>query len=127
LVPAGRPGRLPLSFAQQRLWFLAQLEGPSATYNVPFAWRLRGEVDVAALTAALGDVVGRHEALRTVFPVADGQPCQQVIPAKDTGSVLTAAAADEDSLPGLLAQAAGYAFDLAGELPVRAWLFMLSP
>ncbi|MDQ2589294.1 non-ribosomal peptide synthetase, partial [Saccharothrix yanglingensis] len=125
LERADRPDRLPLSFAQQRLWFLDRLEGPSTTYNVPFAWRLRGPVDAVALSAALRDVVGRHEALRTVFPVVDGQPYQRVVPAAQAAPEFTVVRAAETDLAELTGQAAGYVFDLAGELPVRAWLFEL--
>ncbi|WP_179118237.1 non-ribosomal peptide synthetase [Saccharothrix sp. ALI-22-I] len=125
LERADRPERLPLSFAQQRLWLLDQMEGPSTTYNVPFAWRLSGPVDAGALSAALRDVVGRHEALRTVFPVAEGQPYQQVVPAARATPEFTVVRADETSLAELTGQAARHVFDLASELPVRAWLFEL--
>ncbi|MER7729208.1 amino acid adenylation domain-containing protein [Streptomyces sp. NPDC096323] len=127
LVRADRPKRLPLSFAQQRLWFLAQSEGPSATYNVPVAWRLRGQVDAAALTAAFGDVVGRHEVLRTTFPVVDGQPYQQVTPAAQVMPEVTVVQTAESELAALTNRAARYVFDLAAEPPVRAWLFRLGP
>ncbi len=127
LGPMPRPGRLPLSFAQQRLWFLEQFHGPGTAYNLPFAWRLRGRLDTAALVAALGDVAGRHESLRTVFPVTGGQPGQQVIPAGQATVPVTVAAAGRGELAGLVAAAAAHEFDLAAELPVRAWLFELGP
>ena len=124
LTPMARAGRTPLSFAQQRLWFQAQLHGPGPAHNVALAWRLRGQLDPDALTAALRDVAGRHECLRTLFPVVDGQPCQHVIDgARPAVTMATAGPAD---LPDLLARAARHAFDLTSELPVRAWLFALA-
>jgi FkbH-like protein len=69
---------LPLSFAQQRLWFISQLEPDSPAYNIPQAVRLYGRLDVAALERALSEIVRRHEALRTTFAVVDGQPVARV-------------------------------------------------
>ncbi len=123
LVPAVRPERVPLSFAQQRLWFLEQLHGPGTAYNLPFAWRLTGRLDTAAIVTALGDVVTRHESLRTIFTVTDGQPYQHIIPSGEASVPVTIASACADELAGLIDAAAGYVFDLACELPVRAWLF----
>ncbi len=80
LVPAERRGALPLSFAQERLWFLDQLEPGSDFYNVPMALRLRGALDAGALERALGEIVRRHEVLRTAFPERDGAPVQEVAP-----------------------------------------------
>jgi nonribosomal peptide synthetase DhbF len=124
---AARPERLPLSFAQQRLWFLEQFNGPGTTYNLPFAWRLHGYLDSAALTAALGDVAARHESLRTVFPVEGGQPYQHIIPAGRAAVPLTICPAAPAELPALVEAAARHEFDLATEMPVRAWLFTVSP
>jgi nonribosomal peptide synthetase DhbF len=120
-----RPDRLPLSFAQQRLWFLEQFHGPSTAYNLPFAWRLTGQLDTSALTAALTDVAGRHESLRTVFTVTDGQPYQHIIPAGQATIPVTVTPATPAQLPALVEAAARHEFDLAAELPVRAWLFPL--
>ncbi|ROO87214.1 non-ribosomal peptide synthase protein (TIGR01720 family)/amino acid adenylation domain-containing protein [Actinocorallia herbida] len=120
LASRPRPARLPLSPAQARLWFLHRLEGPSGTYNVPFAARLRGPLDTAALTAALADVVARHETLRTVFPDDDGTPYQRILPPGPVAvPVLEAAEADLD---GLVAEIAARPFDLEHAPPLRAGL-----
>ncbi|MES2295469.1 MAG: amino acid adenylation domain-containing protein [Pseudomonadota bacterium] len=81
IKPVERIGVLPLSFAQQRLWFLDQLDPAGAAYNIPFAVRLTGALDVTALARTLNDIVARHEALRTTFAVVNGAP-QQVVSAR---------------------------------------------
>ncbi|MFZ2510041.1 MAG: condensation domain-containing protein, partial [Gordonia sp. (in: high G+C Gram-positive bacteria)] len=73
-----RPDRVPLSFAQQRMWFLTQFDPESPAYNIPVAVRLSGDLDIDALYLAARDVVERHEILRTTFPERDGRPVQQV-------------------------------------------------
>jgi amino acid adenylation domain-containing protein len=124
-----RPSRVPLSFSQQRLWFLHQFEGASPTYNIPVALRLRGMVNKAALQAALLDVVVRHESLRTVFNEEHGDPYQRVIAADavDLANRIALICQDVDatSLQAAIDAAAGYAFDICGELPIRANLFAL--
>ena len=119
--------RLPLSHAQQRLWFLYRLEGPSPTYNIPLALRLEGALQPQALEAALADVVARHESLRTLFPERDGVAHQQVLPAAQARPALVREALSEADLPQRLAQAAASGFELGRHLPLRAWLFGLGP
>ncbi|WP_344224952.1 condensation domain-containing protein, partial [Paractinoplanes ferrugineus] len=114
-----RPARVPLSFAQQRLWFHYRLEGPDPTYNIPMAWRLRGPLDRAALTAAVRDVAERHESLRTVFPDVDGVPYQHVL-----GADAVRVTVHDD---GDLAAAAEHAFALDREAPLRVDLFPAGP
>ncbi len=76
-----RPDPLPASYAQERLWFLDQLEGATATYTIPIPLRLTGALDYAAMYAALHDVVARHESLRTRFGDTDGEPHQIIVAA----------------------------------------------
>ncbi|NEP63669.1 MAG: hypothetical protein F6K31_43390, partial [Symploca sp. SIO2G7] len=78
ITPAERSGSLPLSFAQQRLWFLNQMQPDSAVYNLPMAIEVEGFLDVAAFTQSLNHIVRRHEVLRTRFITADGEPTQVV-------------------------------------------------
>ncbi len=86
LRPALRDGALPLSFAQQRLWVLDQLEPNSPVYNIPLAVRLGGTLDIAALGRALNEIVRRHETLRTTFEAVDGRPVQVIGPVEVGGS-----------------------------------------
>ncbi|MGA5540200.1 amino acid adenylation domain-containing protein, partial [Mycolicibacterium nivoides] len=126
LIPQQRPAVIPLSYAQQRLWFLHQLEGPSAIYNMPTAYRISGKLDVEALGAALADVVGRHESLRTLFPAVDGVPRQVVVPADQTDigwRVVDATGWSVDRLREAVGAIIGYNFDLSAETPLRATLF----
>ncbi|WP_344318086.1 amino acid adenylation domain-containing protein, partial [Streptomyces javensis] len=96
LGPMPRTGRLPLSYAQQRLWFLEELEGDrAATYNIVVGLRLRGPLDREALMTAAGDVVARHEVLRTVYPHGDdGRPWQRVLGPDAARSALHAVVRD---------------------------------
>jgi len=127
LTRGERPDVVRLSFAQRRLWFLHQLEGPSATYNIPLALRLTGDLDRDALHAALADVVARHESLRTVFPQADGVPYQQVLDTQAAHPDLPLTHTTPTALLQALATAARHEFDLGVEPPVRAELFAPAP
>ncbi|GAA1168330.1 amino acid adenylation domain-containing protein [Kitasatospora gansuensis] len=116
---------IPLSYAQTRLWFYEQIAGTSSAYNLPYALRLTGELDTEALRLALTDVLDRHEALRTTYGEADGQPFQRVLPIEDVTPVWTVTPCTEQSLGAELAGACNLAFDLTSELPIRPHLLQL--
>jgi amino acid adenylation domain-containing protein len=113
--------RVPLSYAQRRLWYLARFDELGQRFNTSLLLRLPDGLEVDALRAALADVVGRHEALRTVFPEGDdGQGYQRVL----DGTVLDFGGVLEIAAPGFtVLEAEQHAFDLTTDVPVRAWLF----
>ncbi|MFC9431818.1 amino acid adenylation domain-containing protein, partial [Streptomyces sp. NPDC056987] len=127
LRPMPRPELIPLSFAQERLWFLHRLEGPSPTYNIPYVQRMSGPLDTQALDAALTDVIARHEILRTSYPEVDGQATQFVHPPDTAISVLAIEDVNEAELPDRIRQLSLHSFDLRGEIPLRTILFRITP
>src|SRR6476646_4767413 len=126
LVARKRREREHLTYAQQRLWFLYQMEGAGATYNIPLAMRMEGQMDVRALEEALGDVAERHEALRTVFPQEEGVPYQEVLDGEEARPRLLIETISESELSERLTEAGGVGMELERELPLRAWLFRVS-
>jgi len=122
---------LPLSFAQQRLWFLHQLQPDGAVYNIPAAVRLDGHLDVMALADALQAIVERHEALRTTFPSVDGVPHQHIAPNLDMPLPLTDISAlalpeREAHVQGLVQAEAADPFDLSVGPLIRSHLIRLA-
>ncbi|WDD36886.1 amino acid adenylation domain-containing protein (plasmid) [Nostoc sp. UHCC 0926] len=136
ILPRAKNTDLPLSFAQQRLWFLDQFEPNSPSYNIPVALRLVGTLNVAALDQSLQEIIHRHEALRTNFVTLDGQPTQiireertrkrqqEIISIVDLKHLSTTK--QESALQQLAQQQAIEAFDLASEPLLRATLLVLS-
>ncbi|MFD2685537.1 condensation domain-containing protein, partial [Streptomyces phyllanthi] len=129
ITPVDRRDRLPLSFAQQRLWFLDQLEPGSAEYNVPMHMRLGRDIDVAALHAALTAVVARHEVLRTRLVAGrDGLASQVIDPPTEVPLPVVDVSATADSVTvtrRLVAAEAAAPFDLAAGPVLRACLIRL--
>ena len=129
IAPRGsRPAALPLSFAQQRLWFLEQLGGTGAAYHIPMRLRLQGELDRGALRAGAGPIVARHEALRTIFPTVEGEPVQRIAPAEESAFQLVehdlraVARTRSDELRRLVRDEAGAPFDLErGRWSAAGW------
>ncbi|HEV2765327.1 MAG TPA: condensation domain-containing protein, partial [Pyrinomonadaceae bacterium] len=116
LVAAGREGELPLSFAQQRLWFMDQLEPGTTAYNIPLAVRLTGRLDVGALERTLSEVVRRHEVLRTTFAQVEGRPAQVIHEARPVTLEpldISGAAEPRQELAELMREGARHQFDLA--------------
>ncbi|WP_222844245.1 non-ribosomal peptide synthetase [Aldersonia kunmingensis] len=126
LVARERPDHIPLSLAQQRMWFLNQFEPRSAAYNVPLAIRLSGQLDVDALQSAVVDVIHRHESLRTVYPQFDGVAGQWVLPPDRVDVDLTPVPTEEERLLESVAAVVGTLMDVTQDVPVRARLFRLS-
>ncbi|MFD8783733.1 amino acid adenylation domain-containing protein [Kitasatospora sp. NPDC059599] len=130
VLPVPRTGDLPLSFGQQRLWFLDQLEPGSDEYLVPLAVRLRGPFDVDALRRAVDAVTARHEVLRTRYLADGGDPRQVVDPAGPVPLWLVDLAATpdaEEQAQQLLANVGGRPFDLAAEWPLRVTVIRTAP
>jgi non-ribosomal peptide synthetase component F len=130
IVAVSRPERIPLSFAQERLWFLDQLEPETAIYNVPVALRLTGSLNLAVLEETLTEIVRRHESLRTSFPQANSQPYQQIneatevkVPVLD----LSGFADREGRAREIVAAEARQPFDLSNGPLFRARLVQLEP
>ena len=130
LQAVARNGILPLSFAQQRLWFLDQFEPNSAVYNIPMALRLTGALDVAALQQSLNEIVRRHEAVRTGFRTVDDKPTQVIQPASALETPLVDLAERpelerEETALRLCDEEAQRPFDLKRDVLLRAKLFRL--
>ncbi|MEU4435747.1 amino acid adenylation domain-containing protein, partial [Nocardia rhamnosiphila] len=126
LAPRERPERVPLSLAQQRMWFLNRFDRDSVAYNIPMAIRLSGDLDVDALRAAVADVVGRHEVLRTIYPETDSGPVQLVLPAGDAAPRLQVRAVAADDVVAAVSELVSTGFDVTAEVPLRVALFEVS-
>jgi amino acid adenylation domain-containing protein/non-ribosomal peptide synthase protein (TIGR01720 family) len=129
LVPVERPTTVPLSFAQNRLWIIDQLQGPSPVYNMAVALRLDGHLDADALETAMTDVVARHESLRTLFPAVEGIPQQLVVAVERAHfgwDVVDATGWSASRLEEAIGATVRRPFDLAADIPLRAVLFRVA-
>ncbi|MFD4355425.1 amino acid adenylation domain-containing protein [Nocardia sp. NPDC058518] len=121
-----RPERIPLAPAQRRMWFVNQYDPSSGAYNIPVVLRLTGQLDIAALRTALIDVVGRHEALRTMYPDHDGIGYQVVVEPEELDSHVETIDIDSDDLHTAVLACITEGFDVAAAVPMRVRLFRLA-
>ncbi|MEV0295979.1 amino acid adenylation domain-containing protein [Nocardia sp. NPDC050710] len=127
LVAGPRPERIPLSPAQQRMWFLNRFDTESAAYNIPIAIRLTGEPDIDALRQAFTDLVVRHEILRTVYPQTESGPVQVILAPehRDVPRLTVCSIADAD-VDSAVTELVSTIFDVTAEVPLRAVLFRIA-
>ncbi|WP_256978777.1 MULTISPECIES: non-ribosomal peptide synthetase [unclassified Rhodococcus (in: high G+C Gram-positive bacteria)] len=118
-----RPQHIPLSPAQQRMWFLNRFDTASAMNNVPVALALTGALDVDAMRAAIDDVIARHESLRTVYPELDGTGFQQILDVSGVDVTMEVVPASPESAPEAVGEFLSRGFDVTTEIPFRVRLF----
>ncbi|WP_280312644.1 amino acid adenylation domain-containing protein, partial [Nocardia abscessus] len=126
LVAGPRPDHLPLSLAQQRMWFLNQFDTSASVYNIPAAIRLSGDLDVTALGLAVADIVARHEILRTVYPQTPDGPVQRVLAPHEVPVDLAPAQIGDEHVAGEIQRIVATGFDVTAEVPLRTKLFQLA-
>ncbi|MFC9896545.1 amino acid adenylation domain-containing protein, partial [Nocardia sp. NPDC127579] len=120
------PERVPLSLAQQRMWFLNQFDPTVPIYNLPFVMRLHGAIDIDACIAALSDVIERQQSLRTIFPTWGDTGYQQVLPMDRVHLDVEVQTVDEVELRLNLLEFAQAGFDVSRELPIRVRIFEIA-
>ncbi|WP_344870072.1 condensation domain-containing protein, partial [Rhodococcus aetherivorans] len=127
LTAQERAERIPLSLAQSRMWFLNRFDPESTAYNLPMAMRVSGDLDIEALRAAIGDVVARHETLRTVYPETVDGPVQVILPAAQVIPEVDVVEVDPEGITDALGEFVGLPFDVTVQVPVRVRVFAVAP
>ncbi|MBO0853965.1 MAG: amino acid adenylation domain-containing protein [Nocardia sp.] len=127
LAAGPRPAEIPLSPAQARMWFLNRFDQASAAYNIPAATRMTGDLDIPAMRAALMDVVGRHEVLRTIYPEAESGPTQVVLPVSQATVEMPVIPVDSERIRDVVLELALSTFDVTTEVPMRVVMFETGP
>jgi amino acid adenylation domain-containing protein len=121
------PDQLGLSAGQGGMWFIEQFQGPSASFNVPLRIRFRGHLDAGAMEAALNDVIGRHDTLRSIFSEDDdGNGRQRVLPSRQARLELRVSVIGAEETDSVIQTASKHIFDLGRDLPIRAFAYTVS-